>query len=84
MPQTHQVTITSFKFKPTPLTIAAGDTVTWTNQDTSPHTVTADDGSFDSGEFGKGETFSWTFETPGTTPYHCEVHPSMTGSVTAN
>lgn len=60
---------------------AVGDTVTWTNADSLPHTVTADDGSFD-GDVAAGGTFSQAFATAGTFAYHCEIHPSMTGTIT--
>jgi len=76
------VTIASFKFEPATLTISVGTTVTWTNNDSASHTVTADDGSFKSGTLGKGGTFSQTFATAGTFAYHCNFHSSMTATVT--
>lgn len=76
------VEIANFEFEPGTLTVAAGSTVTWTNNDTAPHTVTASDGSFDSGNIDPGETFSFTFETEGTFDYVCSYHPGMAGSVT--
>ncbi len=75
------VDIADFAFDPDPLEIPVGTTVTWTNQDTAPHTATADDGSFDSGRLDNGGTFSFTFDTPGTYPYHCDIHPRMTGTI---
>ncbi|MFI0739519.1 plastocyanin/azurin family copper-binding protein [Streptomyces sp. NPDC021100] len=77
------VSIRDFSFIPGQLTVTAGDTVTWTNDDGTDHTVTADDGSFDSGPFGPGGTFAHTFAQSGTFPYHCEIHPEMRGTVTA-
>jgi plastocyanin len=77
-----QVTITGFAFAPATVTVKVGSTVTWTNDDSASHTVTADDGSFDSGGFAKGATFSHTFTKPGTYPYHCTFHGSMQGTVT--
>ncbi|MFM9105252.1 MAG: ScyD/ScyE family protein, partial [Chloroflexota bacterium] len=68
-------------FSPQTLTVVAGTTVVWTNNDDDPHTVTTDDGSVASGPIAKGATFSHTFDTPGTWAYHCEFHPAMTATV---
>ncbi len=78
------VNIMNFSFQPTPLTIAAGTTVTWTNQDTAGHTTTSDIGVWDSGvatPLKKGDTFQFTFKEVGTFPYHCNIHPNMHGTV---
>jgi plastocyanin len=75
------VTIKGFAFSPGAITVAVGTTVTWTNQDSASHTVTADDGSFDSKAFANGATFSQTFARAGTFKYHCAIHSSMTASV---
>jgi plastocyanin len=77
-----EVTIASFSFQPTTLTITVGTTVTWTNTDSATHTVTADDGSFNSDKLGSGATFSQTFATAGTFAYHCAIHSSMKATVT--
>src|SRR5262249_3362375 len=69
------VDIQNFPFGPAELDIKAGTTVTWTNQDAAAHTVTADDGSFDSGQLSTGQTFQQEFDTPGTFTYHCSNHP---------
>ncbi len=64
------------------LTIKAGTTVTWTNEDDQAlHTVTAVDGSFDSGFLGVGESWSYTFDTPGEYEYLCTPHPWMRAKV---
>jgi len=76
------VTIKDFEFTPSAITIKVGDTVTWTNNGPSIHTVTADDGSFDSGDLSGGKTFSHTFQTAGTFAYHCSLHPFMKATVT--
>ncbi|MDG6900613.1 MAG: cupredoxin domain-containing protein [Nitrososphaerota archaeon] len=70
-------------FTPNSITVVIGvnNTVTWTNNDNSPHTVTADGGSFDSGNLAPGATFSFTFTTAGTYKYHCVYHPWMTATV---
>jgi len=71
------------------LTVSVGDTVTWTNHDSAPHTVShgtspAVDGSpeFQSETFSKDGTFAHTFNTVGAFAYFCELHPSMVGTVT--
>jgi len=65
---------------PRELTIKAGDMVRWTNEDSTAHTSTADDGTWDSDRLGKGESFSFTFTGKGTYTYHCTPHRgSMNG-----
>jgi plastocyanin len=79
------VSIQDFNFSPATLTVDTGTTVTWQNQGNASHTVTADDGSFDSKTLQPGQSFSHTFESPETVTYHCEIHPRMmTGSVTVS
>jgi plastocyanin len=75
------VTIKDLKYSPATITIRAGDTVTWTNDDDRDHTVVASDGSFNSGTIGSGESFSHTFEKAGKYPYGCRLHPRMKGMV---
>jgi plastocyanin len=75
------VTIANFAFSPSNTTVSSGSAVTWTNNDTVSHTVTADNGSFDSGVLQPGATFTHTFTQAGSVPYHCSIHPSMHGSV---
>ena len=78
------VTISGYAFAPTSITIKKGTTVTWTNQDSVKHTVTTTSGNGgpSSDLFGKGETFSYTFNDAGTYAYKCTPHPYMTGTVT--
>ncbi|HIF12803.1 MAG TPA: amidase [Dehalococcoidia bacterium] len=69
------------------ITIAAGTTITWTNQDSAPHTVTSGSqgaltGEFDSGGFSIGESYQRSFNTPGAFPYFCTIHPFMQATVT--
>jgi plastocyanin len=78
----HTATIAGFAFHPASVTVTAGDTIAWTNEDPASHTVTADDGSFDTGTLAKGTSGSHTFATAGTFAYHCTIHPTMTGTVT--
>jgi plastocyanin len=79
---THEVAIVDFAFAPATLEIQVGDTVTWTNQDTAPHTATAEDGAFDSGTMAQGASFSHTFSAAGTFPYRCDFHSNMEGTIT--
>jgi len=64
------VEMRDFAFSPRTITVFAGTTVRWVNQGQVPYTVTADDGSFDSGQVGPGGTFS----RPGRYPYYCQLH----------
>jgi plastocyanin len=83
--QNVSVNIQNFAFDPPNITVAPGTTVTWVNNDSAPHTVTATDpaGAFDSGTLQPGQSYSFTFTQPGTTyAYYCAIHPSMTGTVT--
>jgi plastocyanin len=66
---------------PVRLDVLRGDTVMWTNVSVRAHTVTADDGSFDSGRLPSRATFSHTFDTVGEAPYHCILHPFIRGAV---
>src|SRR5829696_5383987 len=75
------VSVVDFAFEPGTVSVPVGATVTWTNTGTRPHTVTADDGSFDSGRLDPGEQFSQTFDQPGTFSYFCGFHPDMQGSI---
>ncbi len=76
--------IKGFAFDPNPIEIVAGQSVTWTNADGAGHTVTADDGSFDSGRLANGQTFSQVFATKGTFTYHCAIHSSMKATIVVN
>jgi len=70
-------------YSPSPVTVVIGvnNTVMWVNNDSAPHTVTANDGSFDSGNMAPTAAFTFTFTTPGTYEYHCIYHPWMVGTV---
>jgi plastocyanin len=74
--------LTSAAFTPNPDTIAVGDAVVWTNNDSTAHATTADDGSWNSAAIEPGAAFSRTFTTAGTYTYHCSIHPGMIGTVT--
>ncbi len=75
------VAIVNFAFSPATTTIHVGDTITWSNSDSAPHTATAKDGSFDTGILMKGQSASHTFTHAGTFAYICSVHPYMHGTV---
>ncbi len=80
--QTVNVSISNFAFVPATITVKVGTRVTWTNRQAGlQHTVTADDGSFDSGYLSTGSSFSHVFTKAGTYAYHCAIHPFMTGTV---
>ena len=81
---TSSVTIANFAFTPASITVKKGTTVTWTNQDSTAHTVTETDGQDGpkSSELGNGQAYSFTYNTAGTFKYHCSIHPDMTGTVT--
>lgn len=76
-----KITINNFKFDPASVTVKTGTTITWTNQDSTKHTVTSDDGSWTSAELSTGATFSFTFDKAGTYTYHCSIHTSMKGTI---
>jgi plastocyanin len=76
------VAIQDFAFAPASITVAVGTTVTWTNHDTTAHTVTLDDGSATSDDIAAGSTYQHTFSAAGTFTYHCKIHPTMTGTIT--
>ena len=76
------VTIEGLAYAPPSVTVSVGDTVTWTNADPQTHTATADDASWDAGNIaGNGGTGAVVFTTAGSFPYHCTIHPTMTGTV---
>ena len=75
------VAIDNFKFAPATLTITAGTTVTWKNEDDSPHRIGDKDGTFKSAALDTDDTFSHTFAMPGEYPYICTIHPRMVGKI---
>lgn len=79
--QGNAVSIQNMAFSPATITVSVGTTVTWTNNDTTAHTVISDTGAFSSGTLGSGGAFSRNFSTAGTFPYHCSIHPEMKGTV---
>jgi len=75
------VGIKDFTFAPSPLTVAPGTTVTWTNHDEETHTITSTSGAFGSAGLSHEETFAQTFARPGTYTYFCALHPQMKATV---
>jgi plastocyanin len=81
-PNAIELKIDNFSFGPMTLTVAAGTTVTWTNDDDVPHTVVSNDKTtFKSKALDTGEHFSYTFTKPGKYSYFCSVHPKMVAEV---
>ena len=80
-PSPVEVKIDNFSFGPQSISVPAGTKVTWKNRDDIPHTVVSTEGVFKSRVLDTDETFSFTFDKPGTYPYFCSVHPKMTGTV---
>jgi plastocyanin len=79
------VDIPEIAFEPADISVKAGTTVTWTNSDDIPHTVTKEGGpgaEFDSGDLDPGSTFEQTFDAPGKVDYVCTIHPGQAGTVT--
>ena len=77
-----RMNIQNLAFMSSNIQVKAGTTVTWTNQDSVPHSVTFKNGMKDSGLLYQGQSFSYTFNTPGTYQYYCSVHPYMVATVT--
>jgi plastocyanin len=73
--------IKDFAFAPESVTVKVGSAVTWTNGDGFAHSVKSADGTFVSQDLQQGQSFTATFATPGTFPYICGIHNSMTGTV---
>jgi plastocyanin len=81
-PTKSEVVIDNFSFSPQTFTLPAGATVTWTNRDNMPHTVTSADNRFSKSPVLKpGQSFSNTFPATGTYSYFCSIHPRMTGKI---
>lgn len=78
---TTRVSIQNSVFTPAEVTVMVSGSILWVNNDSVVHTVTADDGSFDSGDLQPGATVGFTFNTVGPHPYHCKYHAEMNGLV---
>ena len=76
-----EVKIDNFTFAPQRVTVKAGTTVTWINEDDIPHTIASSAKLFRSSALDTQDKFSFTFTTPGTYDYFCSLHPHMTGAI---
>ena len=95
-PTTRGVTIADYSYAPDSILVSMGTPVQWTNEGSFPHTVTSDNGAFPSsvnlagrgtdpyGNPTPGGTYTRTFSTAGTFPYHCGIHATMRGKVVVN
>ena len=77
----HNVSIQDYQYVPANITVAPGETVTWTNKDSVAHTVTATDHSWDSGNLAAGAIYRHQFNQAGSHAYGCSYHPDMSGVV---
>jgi len=77
----NSVAIQNYAFNPSTLTIQKGANVTWTNYDSVQHTVVSDSGAFSSPLLSKGDTYTHQFNSTGSFPYYCSIHPYMKGTV---
>jgi plastocyanin len=75
------VVINGYEYNPSILTIAPGTTVTWMNEDETPHTVTDNGKIFRSAALDTGDRFSYTFAQSGEFTYYCTLHPMMIGKI---
>jgi plastocyanin len=75
------IVIKNFKFGPSALTVAPGTTVTWVNEDESPHTIAEKGKAFRSVALDTNDRFSYTFAQPGEFTYYCTMHPMMVGKI---
>jgi amicyanin len=80
-PENAEVKIDNFTFAPQSVTVKAGTTITWINEDDIPHTVAATGKAFKSKVLDTDDKFSFTFTTAGTYEYFCSLHPHMTGTI---
>ena len=76
------VQIANFAFDPPEATAKVGETIGWTNADSTPHTASTDDGGCDTGNIAQNATAGLVFDAAGTYAYHCKIHPNMTGTIT--
>ena len=79
--EANTVVLKDFHFSPMSLSVPAGTTVIWRNLDEEPHTVASDSGLFRSGGLDQNDSFTFTFDRPGTYRFICSIHPSMMGTI---
>ncbi|MGZ4883524.1 MAG: cupredoxin domain-containing protein [Halobacteriota archaeon] len=76
------VTLQGLAIQPSALTIQRGTSVTWRNNDSVAHHIVSDTGAFSSSVLNPGDSYTHQFTQAGTYPYHCSIHPFMTGTIT--
>src|SRR6266852_4336200 len=79
--EANTIVLKDFHFSPMSLSVPAGATVVWKNLDGEPHTVVSDAGLFRSGGLDQNDSFTFTFDRPGTYRFICSIHPSMMGTI---
>ncbi len=77
----NTVVMQNMSYNPSTLNVKVGTTVTWVNKDSVTHDVVSDTGLFNSGTLTNGMSYNYTFNQTGSYPYHCTIHPSMTGTI---
>lgn len=77
----HPVRIKNSAYRPDPVSVASGDSVTWHNEDSVAHTATGDDGTWSTSQINPGQSVKRFFNTPGIFTYHCQIHATMKGTV---
>ena len=78
------MTIKNFDYSPMDITVPAGTTVVWKNLDGEPHTIASLDGVFRSPALDQGDSYKFTFASPGTFKYICSIHPKMKATITVS
>ena len=79
--QANGRTLGTAAFVPNPVNISQGGVITWSNTDTTTHDMVSDAGVWDSGRIAPSGSFNFTFAAKGSYPYHCSIHPNMTGTI---
>ncbi|MGZ4849568.1 MAG: plastocyanin/azurin family copper-binding protein [Halobacteriota archaeon] len=74
--------MSGLSFQPAALTVQRGASVTWRNDDSVAHHIVSDTNAFSSSVLNPGNTYTYQFSQAGSYPYHCSIHPFMTGTVT--
>jgi len=82
LPVSDKIVIQMFAYAPQTVMLPVGSTVTWTNEDVAPHTITSDSGTeLNSPQLSQRQTYEHTFSLPGTYTYHCVLHPTMRATI---
>jgi plastocyanin len=81
VPTSTRIAIIDFAFEPAEQTITSGESITWQNDGREPHNVIDADGAWESPALSNGQTYTFTFTTPGTYTYFCSIHSGMLGTI---